>query len=308
MIDTWYTCAPIPDYSDDSGVISQPLELANGIKIESVPDWIKTDQALEHLSWSRRNVIQKHLLFGFTIEYKAKSLGDPDLDWNGVQPRSLQEKAEELIQLANLALWISKPSQLSYDDTLHFDRLGDPTSLRHARSGFGLVPHPKDIETELTFDDFQQAKIIHTVLCELSRNSTLWTAIRLLWKALADRMWESRFLLMWVVMEAIFGPTDPRETTYRLSQRVAFFLGENRKEIINMFRITKKSYSWRSKIVHGLRLIKLSDDESIRISYDLQEIMRKAILAILQNKELVVEIDGKRREQFLDGLVFNRIP
>jgi hypothetical protein len=45
------------------------------------------------------------------------------------------------------------------------------------------------------------------------------------------RFWDPPFLLLWVVLEAIFAPSDPREITFRLSQRVAFCLGNYRKKL-----------------------------------------------------------------------------
>ena len=213
MTNNWITCAPIHDYWDNASEITEPIKFSNNVSLEPLPEWIKTEKALKHLGWSRRQTIRKFSAFCFVIEYEASSLGDPDPDWKGISPRSKQEKAIEDIQLANLALWISIPSRLSYNVILHFDQPGDPESIRQSMSTIGLVPHHFDKDLELTVDDFKRAIAIHSSICELHRNGNLWTASRLLWKALSERMWEARFLLLWVVMEALFGPTDPREIT-----------------------------------------------------------------------------------------------
>lgn len=113
--------------------------------------------------------------------------------------------------------------------------------------------------------------------------------------------------MMWVVMEAIFGSTNPRETTYRLSQRVAFFLGKNRAEAKELFSSVKKNYGWRSKVVHGSRLAKLSEKKSAEISHELQELIRKALNIILLNPDLVEKFDGGNREVYLDSLPFEEI-
>jgi len=308
MKNTWLACAPITSYWGPPGSIIPPIEFANGVKLEAVPDWVRTEKALKFLGWSRRESIKKHAVFGFTVEYEAQSLGDPDPDWKGLKPRSIQEKAIEQIQLANLSIWIAKPCKLSYDAILHFDQPGDPESIRQAISFMGLVPHHEDTDNVLSADDFTKATTLHRSIVGLSRNGTLWTAVILLWKALTERFWDSRFLLLWVVLEAIFGPSDARETTFRLSQRVAFFLGNDRKKIIDIFKMTKKGYSWRSKVVHGSRLSKLSETESAKILHEVEQLIRKALIAILQNNEFIGKIDGKKREEFLDGLIFDRIP
>ena len=200
----WFTCAPVTNYSDPSGSIIDPVEFANGVRLERLPEWVRTKEALKFLGWSRRESIQKFALFGFTVEYKAESLGDPDPDWKGPEPRSKQEKAIEQIQLANLAIWLAKPCKLSYDAILHFDQPGNPESIRQAISLYGLVPHHEDTDNVLTIEDFQKATNLHRSAIDLSRNGTLWTAARLLWKALKERMWESRFLLLWVVIQTLY--------------------------------------------------------------------------------------------------------
>ena len=304
MTDKWLTCAPVMDYWDKSGSIRQSLEFANGVKLESLPDWVKTEKALKFIGWSRRQSISKFALIGFTIQYEAGSLGDPDTDWKGTKPRSKQEKAIEQILLANLSIWIAKPSKFSYDTILHFDRPGDPESIRQSISTFGLVPHHFDADTELSAEDFDTAIAVHNSICSLHRDGNLWTASRLLWRALSERMWEARFLLLWVVMEALFGPTDPREITYRLSQRVAFFLGQNRDEIEQLFNNTKALYSLRSKTVHGARLSKLPEDRSAQVLYDVEKLARKSISKILLDDRLIKKFDGKKRDEFLDNRMF----
>lgn len=210
--------------------------------------------------------------------------------------------------LPPLLIRLAKPSKFSYDAILHFDQPGDPESIRQAISFMGLVPHHEDTDSVLSADDSTKATTLHRSIVGLSRNGTLWTAVILLREALTERFWDSRFLLLWVVLEAIFGPSDPREITFRLSQRVAFFLGNDRKRIIEVFKMAKKCYFWRSKVAHGSKLSKLSETESAKILQGVEELVRKALIEILQNNELIKKIDGKKREDFLDGLIFDRIP
>lgn len=300
MKNTWLTCAPITSYWGPL----PPVEFANGVKLEAVPDWVRTEKALKFLGWSRRESIRKHAVFGFTVEYEAQSLGDPDPDWTGLKPRSKQEKAIEQIQLSNLSIWLAKPCRLSYDVILHFDQPENPESFRQAISFIGLVAHHFDADTELSSEDFETAIAVHNSICSLHRDGNLWTASRLLGRALSERMWEARFLLLWVVMEALFGPTDPREITYRLSQRVAFFLGRNRDEIEKLFNKTKALYSWRSKTVHGARLSNLPEDKSAQVLHDVEKLARKSMSKILLDDRLIKKFDGKKRDEFLDNRMF----
>lgn len=50
----------------------------------------------------------------------------------------------------------------------------------------------------------------------------------------------------------MFGAEDGREITYRLSQRIAFFLASNQAEARQLFKEVKKAYSFRSKVAHGV--------------------------------------------------------
>jgi hypothetical protein len=50
------------------------------------------------------------------------------------------------------------------------------------------------------------------------------------------------------------------------------------KKIIEIFEMAKKVYSWRSKVVHGSNLRKLSETESAKIVHEVKELVRKALI------------------------------
>jgi hypothetical protein len=103
-------------------------------------------------------------------------------------------------------------------------------------------------------------------------------------------------------LEAVFGPEDGREITYRLSQRVGFFLGASRVEARQLFDTAKAGYGFRSKIVHG----QWKEDLNATKRMAKAEILfRLALVRILQDLALVTTFSTKKRENFLDSLVFN---
>jgi hypothetical protein len=305
MSSTWCAIAAVTNYWDKSKQLTKPVQFANGVTFGPMQDWAKSKEALEWLSWPKRKRVLNFTHFCFSIEYQAASLGDPDPDWEGPEPRSMQSKVEELITLANLAIWLVCPSPIGFEVVLHFDRPGDGTSQRHAYSRESLLTHVRDQDAEPTTQNFQLAATLHPALINLRRNRTIWTAARVLWKALHEHMWEVRFLLSWVAMEALYGSTNPQETTYRLSQRAAFFLGANRNEARDLFQITKSGYGWRSMVVHGLRLSKLTPEESEKIAYEAETLLRRTFLRILENPEMVTRFDSSNREKYLDSLLFD---
>jgi len=170
----------------------------------------------------------------------------------------------------------------------------------------GISPHERDMNTKLSIKDIDLAVKLHGVLLNLDRKKTIWLASRLIWKSLSETLWEIRVLIQWVAIESVFGPQSGGELSYRISQRIGFFLSDNREEAKNVFQKAKKHYGWRSRIVHGDALKKLTKEQSLDVSFDTQEYIRKALLKILQKPDLIDKINSNRREDFLDQLVFEK--
>jgi hypothetical protein len=127
----WYACGVAITFFAEGDSVELPVELGAGIRIDSVPEWVKTDEALRLLSWTEREAIRDAQI-AFAADYDAEALGSPDSDWKGKQPRGIQSVVDEKFALAALALWLVKPTRLSCGPALHFSRAGDPESLRTA--------------------------------------------------------------------------------------------------------------------------------------------------------------------------------
>jgi hypothetical protein len=111
-----------------------------------------------------------------------------------------------------------------------------------------------------------------------------------------------RCLLFWVALEALFGPEDGREITFRLSQRIGFFLAVNRQEARQLFEMAKAGYGFRSKIVHGRWK---QDPNATKRMAEAESLFRSAFIRVLETPELIETFATKKREAFLDGLAFN---
>jgi hypothetical protein len=55
----WYACSIALDSAFESPPISLPVQLAAGIRLEPVPDWVKSDDVLNLLSWKDRERIRE---------------------------------------------------------------------------------------------------------------------------------------------------------------------------------------------------------------------------------------------------------
>jgi hypothetical protein len=158
----------------------------------------------------------------------------------------------------------------------------------------------------LDIADFKKARALTEVLKTLPRDSAIFAAGRVLLKALLERWWEGRYLLFWVALEALFGPSNAAEVTYRLSQRLAFFLATTGDEAQRLFSSAKEGYGLRSKIVHGLRLQRLGKEKSAQVMYEAERLTRYALVKILaEPKYCDIFAHGAKREEFLDRLVFS---
>jgi hypothetical protein len=299
----WYACAIALNSGFQTPPIKEAVPLAGDIRIEPIPGWVKDDEALGKLSWREREWI-KGADLAFAANYDAEALGSPDPSWDGAEPKSIQKAVDEKFMLASISLWLIKPCTLLCEPVLHFSQEGDSASLRQARSLRPVLVR-KDEESNIpSREDIEQAGKLLAILLSLRRNGNLWTALHFLILGLSELLWETRYLLQWIVLEALFGPDSAQETTYRLSQRIGLFIAGDTEKGKSIFENAKKAYSWRSKIVHGRRLTKLTAEQSAELSLTTESIIRDGIIKILKDPANIKLFDSKQREEFLDGLAF----
>lgn len=298
----WYACAIAVDAWFNGRPWETPIELSNEIRLESLPDWVKDDEAIKNLSWSQRDQI-KEASWVLATEYEADALGSPDPDWKGSAPRAIQETVNEKFFLASVALWVAKPSQLTYGPVIHFGRLGDSESHRQSSTLNRILIRDDEVDNVPTTEDFQVAGRYLNSFLSLERESTIWVAVRMLSRGLTEQMWEGRYLWHWIVLEALFGPDNPQETTHRLAQRIAVFLDEDLDKRKEYFRRVKEAYGWRSKLVHGAKIAKLTSEKSRDLTVFTEDTVRRAFSKILDTAALITTLSGKGRDQYLEEMV-----
>lgn len=296
----WCTVAPL----EYDGYLDVPFDLGNNVALCARPGWLIEDNITYGLGDQDRTLldVSRYVLMQ---EYDADALGDPDLAWTGETPRSKQQKAEEAINLADTALWLAKPCPVGFRRVVVADsRLG---VWRRVQFGWSnpLRPHTFDVNNEYDRSDLQTAKELNCALMGLARREAIWIACRTIWLALLTPEWTIRYLLLWTALEALFGPEDGREVTYRISQRIGFFLSGERAEVRKTFESSKKAYEWRCRVVHGMRLSKLKPELSERLMHESEGLVRGSLKRILTDSTLIKQFSGRTREQYLDGLVFS---
>jgi hypothetical protein len=289
---TWITFAPVSPHWVAPQDIPLPFEFFEGITYQVFPEWIWQDSDSDDLRSELRKLTDDDVHHCIVIEYKASELGKE------------QQLATYKLFRTHLALWLAQPTPLSIEKMVHAEKYGAEWLTRHIVSYDGVRPLGEYQGQEFSLDDFSQAKTLLPKLLSLPKGGTVHTALSAVTRARIEGSWEIRFLLYWLAMESLFGPVDGREIAFRLSQRAALFLerGATAQEIFNQIN---KSYGWRSKIVHGLRVSKLKDGEPEKLLRESEELLRRIFLLIFNAPTTAETFDGNDREKFLDGLAFS---
>ena len=296
----WYTVAPLHNLYLGRDV---RFAFADDLVLTNLPSWVKTDRLVNDLSPQDCSVIAE-TSHCFSVEYEAQAFGSPDPEWKGDEPRSIQGSKQDLVVLANLALWLSRPSPACFVFAIHGPKLGESAMAQSINQPSPLLCHPSDLETRLSTEDVELARDLHSSLVQLPQDHSVWTATRSTWAALQMNIRQIRYLLFWVALEALYGPEDARETTFRLAQRMALFLAETPSEARKLFVAAKRCYGFRSKVAHG----RWKQSPKVKVDSQMAEtetLVRRSMVRILGNSELTAKFRGKERESYLDDLVFS---
>jgi len=307
MSDPWLTFAPLQPHWVLPTDISLPYSLSEQVSILPIPEWVRQTDTVDELRPQLREKLEndgsRHCI---GVEYQADAFGSPDPSWKGDPPWSMQDTAAQWIRSAHLALWLARPTTLSFNIVIDAVKNGSEWVTRETTSYTETYALPEHRHERHTLEDFATARTLFNAFLCVSQGGPVHTAALVNMKALGDQTWEFRFLVMWLVLECLFGPETPQETTFRLSQRMAFFLEKEGSKAREVYARIKKSYEWRSRIVHGFRLSNLKGGESNPLLVELEELVRRSLVAILENESLTKTFDGGRREEYLDSLAFRQ--
>lgn len=123
------------------------------------------------------------------------------------------------------------------------------------------------------------------------------------WFGAADRLNDSDKLIdYWIAFESLFSPDSSQEVKFRVSLRIAAYLGETPDERETIYQEMRHSYDWRSAVVHGTNpnnQKKLNKHGTLQItSGKTRAYLRRALLRILKSDE-PLKIDPKVSELVL---------
>jgi hypothetical protein len=164
-------------------------------------------------------------------------------------------KAREQVPLALLALRLLGPGPV----TAPWAMLRPPVEfadylIRLGASG-GLVSHPlRDVPRgrfELTATQAPLVPPLYRYLAADSPPAAFALALRRFTSSYQRVSDEDRLIDYWVAFEALYAPDQTSELRFRVSLRIARLLGSTRDDRVSLFAAMRRSYDWRSHIVHG---------------------------------------------------------
>lgn len=295
----WFVFSKITDCSLEQPLTSS-IELFDNIRIDFLSNNSEVQDFNKTLDPEKRIYFNSNTLCicsDFEIEENEP------LSFSISENNPIFNKYSNSINIVKTAMWIVKPTCFTTEN-IFFINCDATSQLRSITStSEKLFVYEEQRHERLGVDDIKKAAIFSEKILALARKGAVWTAIRILHKSLPEKMWEIRYLLQCMVLESLFGPSDAREISYRMSQRIAFFLFGKDSIAVDEFRRIKEMYDWRSKIVHGMKLEKLSIDKSKELIQYLENILRLTLLKIIE-KNYAEKFDSRSRCVLLDKLPF----
>ncbi len=143
------------------------LEFASGLRLTTKPSWLSSQSLVRGLSEIDRESINS-ASHAFVVVYEAASVNQPDPSWGGAYPKSIQESKYELCVLANLALWLARPSPACFSVVVHARQFGDEPVAQQVQLHSGLLCHPNDVQVRITDANLASAAALHRALASRS--------------------------------------------------------------------------------------------------------------------------------------------
>ena len=288
----WDFCSSVLDIVVDQSRFTPPLDFGP-FTLDLVPQWYR-----DH---GRHLIDPFERLAGLALSGSYESADEPFKV--GATPP--QEQMQERCACVPLAVWCIQPCGFCFSHIMHREspigKDDDSSALLYQRIDvIKCLPDQRGVKVGR--HELEQAVTIFHAMDELPRNGTLWAAIRVLRKALAETMWDLRIVLLWVALEALFGVDDKGEQRFRLSTSLALFLSGDPSERRKIAAEAKKLYDVRSKVVHGSRSAGIDTEGMIADCRRVEDLVRRSLVKILLGPHRA-DFDSRRRQDYLAELL-----
>jgi len=290
----WQFCAPLYDGWGDHTEADPSIRFSDALELGYAFDWYRME--------ARRGGLFTHPESPIAINGHYE---EPYTDEIIFERSPAMEEAIEMCRHLPVAVWCIRPSRFAVGKVafrLMPMKPGDFPS--HAWADVQpIIPLSEYWAQSVSRHDLEAAVPLYTAIMELPKDGTLWAALRILRKALAEQAIDLRIVLLWVALEALFGVTEQGELRFRLSMHLALYLETDTARRRQVARSAKRLYDERSKVVHGSRSAGLDWNQLSKDCAELENIVRAALRKILSGPDRVTFDRLVERVALLEGLM-----
>ena len=288
---TYFSVAPInPLYPDKNHALAEAFDIGNYVFVGPMSPWMREGDVLEGFGL-RKEAFQK-AEFAFVIETEDPTFAESD-------------KRHNALRLANLSLWLARPTAICFDIMVQGCRHGNQNRLLEKTpvvSPLGFLE--VDANNSLGECHLTTARQLNIAINSAPRPGPLWTAIRTLWAALIQK-WDGHYIFRWTALEALFGSENRQKNSSARRHRLMARFIEPDDDIAqdNVIDVATDCYNWRCTLVHGRSMSEFNDPTSMRVSVKTQDLLLRVFRKILLSEEYRQMFgDADRLEHFLDAL------
>jgi hypothetical protein len=293
----WESVAPIIPMASLPNRVSP---IGPGVVLDAVPDWFKEERRFAAVEVGKREILASE--FCLKARFEAEGLGEL-CEGPGGKLRENHEVSWERIRMANLALWLARPSGIHVE-------LVVTTEPEPGRGGTAIKgntlesirPRQRYAGARLTLKHMTTADTLATAIQGVPHPSSVWTAVRFLWLALTDELWEARYVKLWIAIEALFGPESRLNVGEKLRKRVARFFNSDDKQGVIARDMVDDGYDLRSEALHGSRLENRTPEGVEELMLTSEGIMLTSLRKILSDSNLISTFCSPTRDSYLDEL------
>jgi hypothetical protein len=296
MTNPKYAIAPVFPATVAS-TLAVPVYLGNGVRLDHVPEIYRKYAARMTEEVGTRHTDSSSNL-ALVSEYDAESMYEPDPTPPG-RPRSKKAAAAEGIQIASLALWLARPTELSYNLIAHLAEDWRPEPFV-----FPTLVLVKSLQGELfTQADIAEVKRLNESLSQMPRGLTAFVASRYLWFATHEEAGDVSFGILSIAIEALVGPEKGVSIGVRISRRGAALLGGTRDEQCLTFVRLSEWWKARCELMHGDTLESHGDQSKARLISVAEEFVRQVIRKLVLDQTVAGKFTSfVTREAYLEQI------
>jgi hypothetical protein len=283
-------------------VSTAAFEFEPGVSIGRVPDWCRDPGAFASMLAPEHERIVSKARHAFWAEFPYVESAMP----GNSQKRTPEElRAERRIRNAVLAMWLAHPfwfevplavrASAREDGRLRWEG-GDRPDM-DVQLGWGS--DPDNSGNRVPGDALKEARVLYEGMTSLPDGGAVAVALEALWYSLTLRKPQLAFLVLWIALEALFGPDGPERVTACLKRWIPGF-AEEKAGINGLSKGTvDKWYRARCKIAHGRSLCPKDAKKAAELmetAKGVENVARRSLVAILKDPSLAVLLNGESRE------------